>query len=77
MLESFFNKVASLEAPIQVFWEEIYEIFKNAFFYKTPPLAASANAKGNNKQLVLRVHRRLSTILKTSKKVYEVMFFDM
>ena len=25
----------------------------------------------------LRIHRRLSTILKTSKKVYELMFFDM
>ena len=25
----------------------------------------------------LRIHWRLSTILKTSKKVYEVMFFDM
>ena len=25
----------------------------------------------------LRIHRRLSTILKTSKKMYEVIFFDM
>ena len=27
--------------------------------------------------IVLRIHGRLSTILKASKKVYEVMFFDV
>ena len=26
---------------------------------------------------ILRIHWRLETILKTSEKVYEVMFFDM
>ena len=29
------------------------------------------------KKINLRVHWRLSMILKTSKKVYEVMFFDI
>ena len=36
MLESLFNKVAGLERSC-----EIYKIFKNSFFQKTPPVAAS------------------------------------
>ena len=34
MLESLFNKVAGLKA-------KFCEIFKNTFFYRTPPVAAS------------------------------------
>ena len=37
-MESVFNKVAGLQAPIQVFSCEICEIFKNTFFYRTPPV---------------------------------------
>ena len=36
MLESLFDKVASLQLSC-----EYCEIFKNSFFHKTPPLAAS------------------------------------
>ena len=36
MLESRFNKVAGLQLSC-----EYCEIFKNSFFHKTPPLAAS------------------------------------
>ena len=50
MLESYFNKVASLrptnvlkEAPTQVFSCEFCENFKNTFFYRTPPKAASGH----------------------------------
>ena len=42
--ESLFNKVAGLEAqvyPTQVFSCEIYEFFKNTFFYRRLPVAAS------------------------------------
>ena len=38
-LESLFNKVAGL----WVFSCEYYEIFENSFFYRTPPVAASAD----------------------------------
>ena len=45
---SFFNKVAGLacnfikkESLAQVFFCEFYEISKNNFFYRTPPVAAS------------------------------------
>ena len=48
MLESLFNKVASLciqrcqkVTPTQVFSSENCEIFKNTFFYRTPLVAAS------------------------------------
>ena len=43
----FLNKVAGLcnfikkETLVQVFSYEICEIFKNIFFYRTPPVAAS------------------------------------
>ena len=41
-LESLFNKVADLkETPTQVFSSEMCEIFKDTFFYRTPPVAAS------------------------------------
>ena len=41
----FFNKVASLrpETLAQVFSREFCEIFKNTFFYRTPPVAASVS----------------------------------
>ena len=43
----FFNKVAGLfikkETLAQVFSREFCEIFKNTYFYRTPPVAASAN----------------------------------
>ena len=47
----FFDKVADLKACnfikketlTQVLFCEICEIFKNTFFYRTPPLAASRN----------------------------------
>ena len=49
MLESLFNKVAGLKRSAtllkrdstQMFPYEIYEIFRNTFFYRTPPVAAS------------------------------------
>ena len=48
MLESLFEKFGGLKAfnfiyetPTQVFSCEIWEIFKNNFFYRTPPEAAS------------------------------------
>ena len=48
MLESLFSKVAGLrpatilkEAPTQLFSCEIYEILKNPFCYRTPPVAAT------------------------------------
>ena len=31
------------KTPTQLFFSEIYKIFKNTFFYKTPPVAAFAN----------------------------------
>ena len=40
MPESLFNKVAGLRP--QVFTCEFCEIFKNTFFYRTPPIATSA-----------------------------------
>ena len=36
MLESLFNDVA--DTPTQVFSCEYCEIFKNSFFYRTPPV---------------------------------------
>ena len=49
MLESLYNKVAGLRryatllkrGSTQVFSYEICEIFKNAFFYRTSPVAVS------------------------------------
>ena len=49
MLESFFNKVAGLKRSAtlskrdstQVFPCEVCEIFKNTFFYRTPPVTVS------------------------------------
>ena len=49
MLEFLFNKVAGLpagnfikkETPAQVFSCRYCEIFKNSFFFRTPPVAAS------------------------------------
>ena len=42
MLGSLLNKVAGLkETPTQVFFYENCEIFKNTFFNRTPPVAAS------------------------------------
>ena len=48
MLESLFSKVAGLrpatilkEAPTQLFSCEIYEILKNTFCHRTPPVAAT------------------------------------
>ena len=38
---SLFNKFAGLRTPIQVLSSEICEIFKNIFFHRTPPVAAS------------------------------------
>ena len=32
------------ETPAQVFSREIFEIFKNIFFYRTPPVAASPHS---------------------------------
>ena len=55
VLESLLNKIASLKpcnvikkTPRQVFSCKICKIFKNIFFYKTGPVAASAssNVKG-------------------------------
>ena len=41
VLESIFNKETLLEKDSQVFSCEYYEVFKNTFFYRTPPVAAS------------------------------------
>ena len=48
MLESLFSKAAGLrpatalkEAPTQLLSCEIYEILKNPFCYRTPPVAAT------------------------------------
>ena len=42
MLESLFNEVVDLkETPTQVFFCEICKIFKNIFFFRTLPVAAS------------------------------------
>ena len=37
----FFDKLAGQETQAQVFFCEIYEIFKNTFLYRTPQVAAS------------------------------------
>ena len=46
VLESLFNKVFNKvyyrDTPTQAFPCEFCEIFKNTFFYRTPPVAASA-----------------------------------
>ena len=49
-LSLFFNKVTGLRSATllkktlaQVFSREFCEIFKNTFFYRTPPVAASAH----------------------------------
>ena len=41
MLESLFNKFYKKETPTQVFRCGYCDIFKNSFFYRTPPVAAS------------------------------------
>ena len=41
MLESLFNKVAGLRTPTQMFFCEYCETLRSAFFYRTPPVAAS------------------------------------
>ena len=52
-LESYLNKVVGLglqacnfikKSPTQVLSYQYCEIFKNTFFYRTPPVAASAEA---------------------------------
>ena len=50
MLESLFNNVAGLQEDFikrtlqhRYFFEEKCEIFINALFYRTPPMAASKN----------------------------------
>ena len=54
MLESLFNKVATKlqvlqlyykDTPTQVFSCKVCEIFKNTFFHKTHPVAASVTFK--------------------------------
>ena len=42
----FLNKIAAeKETLAQVFSCEYWEIFKNTFFYRTPPLAASGKIR--------------------------------
>ena len=52
MLESLFEKLAGScnfikKTPTKVFSSEVSEIFKNTFFYRTPPVAASVYKKSN------------------------------
>ena len=75
MLESLFDKVTGLKAnnfitketSIKVFFCEYCKIFKNSFFCKTPPAAASAfkpfciatlRQKGERRSQDLRKHLR-------------------
>ena len=53
MLESLFNKVAGLER-----FCEIYNIFKNSFFQKTPPVAASEKFINSSGKQQWRRHNR-------------------
>ena len=58
VLESLFKKVAGLKAysfikketPAKVFSCKFYEIFKDTFFYRTPPVAASEEMISSVKQ---------------------------
>ena len=43
VLDLFFNKIYLKETPTQVFSCEYREIFRNSFFYRTPPVAASGS----------------------------------
>ena len=47
--KNFANFMGKYLTPTQVFPYVIYELFKNTFFYRTPPVAASEN----NEQLQL------------------------
>ena len=47
MLESLNNKVYYKESPAHVFSCEYCEIFKNSFFYRTPPVAASRDIQAS------------------------------
>ena len=49
----------------------------NHIIYYTATTYEVHTFKNKNKRKSLRIHQRLSTILKTSKKEYEVMFFDI
>ena len=55
VLESLFNKVSGLKAckfikketMAQMFFCEIYEIFKNTFFHRIPSVATSENTENH------------------------------
>ena len=49
----------------------------NHIIYYTATTYEVHTFKNKNQRKSLRIHQRLSTILKTSKKEYEVMFFDI
>ena len=44
VLESLFSKATGLRNPTKLFPCEYCKIFKNSFFYRTPPLAAFDNS---------------------------------
>ena len=63
MQESLFNEAASLkagallkEAPTEVFSCDICENFKNTFFYRALPVAASGNGKTFHRLSIFYYH---------------------
>ena len=74
-----FNNLTNENSQYGVFfiWGLIIliNIFRNSYILDNEILAFIKESPQNTGNL--RIHWRLSTILKTSKKVYEVMFFDM
>ena len=49
MLESLLNKLYLKDTPAQVLSCEFCEIFKNSFFYRTPPVATFVTTKNTEK----------------------------
>ena len=70
VFESFFNKVPGLQTPTQVFSCEICKIFRNTFFNRTTPMAASEAPK-----LLIDRYVRIK-IGVTEIKICEKIFFN-
>ena len=62
VLESLFNKFAGLQLSC-----EYYEVFKNNFFYKTPPLAASEKFVNFEEKHQWQKRNRLTILINTTE----------
>ena len=74
--EAAIRRCSLKKTPTQTFSYEYCEIFKNCFLYITTLETTSFHSKLFWKKLVLRIHWRLSTILKTrNKSVWSNVFW--